>query len=101
MLGKRQKRSQPHFLLLDMPKHPKGSSSTSLPWALGREKGISRRKENIFMCSHNSNHVPPLLRVLLLVAGKLSSLVMELSLQLAATVGKCWILNENQSLEVV
>lgn len=55
---KAQKRSQPHFLLLDMPKHHKGSSLTSLNLASGREKGISRRKENICMCSSDSNPPP-------------------------------------------
>lgn len=69
-VGKAQKRSQPHFLLLNMPKHHKGSSLTSLNLASGREKGISRRKENIFMCSNNSNHrPPPAYRVIWLWAG--------------------------------
>lgn len=74
-VGKAQKRSQPHFLLLNMPKHHKGSSLTSLNLASGREKGISRRKENIFMCSNNSNHRPP--------PCLSSHLVMGWSLQLA------------------
>lgn len=102
MLGKNQKRSQPHFLLLDVSEHHKESFWTSVNLALGREKVISRRKENIFMCSNNSNYIPSLCRVLLVLAGKLGSLVMELSSQLVGTtVGKCLILNDNQPLEVL
>lgn len=59
MLGKYQKRSQPHSVLIRMPEYHEGYSWTSLNLASGRKKEIAKRKRNFFICSNSSNYFHP------------------------------------------